>query len=173
MKKLLLLLFLLGTITMMLIMAESGAMLKTAAAPLGIINIELANTTAKTRAIINSWAPTADSDKITAAKFNTYSDFLFLFFYAGFLFFACKKIAVNSIGSVAKAGNIIAYAALLAGFADVMENTGLLFSLNYHISAVVSFCTAFFSTIKWSLVVIAVLYVLTGLLVLAYRRIRY
>lgn len=172
MKKLLLLLFFIGTVTMMFIMADTSALLKTPAAPMGIINLELANTTAKTNAILNSWAPTATTHKIETAKINTYSDFLFLFFYAGFLFLLCKTIAANSNGTVAKAGHIIASATLVAGFADVAENTGMLFSLNNNISAVVSFCTAFFSVIKWSLVVIAVLYALTGLLVLAYRKIK-
>ena len=172
MKKLLLPVFLLGTLTMMYIMADTGALLKTPAAKHGIIDIELAYNTAKTTAILNSWAPTSDIDRIAAAKFNTYSDFLFLFFYAGLFFLACNTIANSSTGSWTRWGHRIANATLVAGFADVLENTGILFSLNGLVSPIVSFCTAFFSVIKWSLVVIAVLYIISGLLALAYRKIK-
>lgn len=172
MKKLLLPVFLLGTLTMIYMMADTGALLKTPAAKMGIINLELAYNTAKTTSILNSWAPTADIDRMAAAKFNTYSDFLFLFFYAGFLFLACRAIADSSIGAFTKWGHRIANATLVAGFADVLENTGILFSLNGLVSSIVSFCTAFFSVIKWSLVVIALLYIIIGLLALAYRKIR-
>ena len=171
MKKILLPLFLVGTVTMMVIMAQTSALLKTPAAPMGIINLELANTIVKTNAILNSWAPTTTTDKIETAKINTYNDFLFLFFYAGFLFLLCKTIAANIDGVFKKAGRILATATLLAGFCDVLENIGILFSLNQLISPVVSFCTALFSVIKWGLVTIAILYAVFGLLVLAYRKI--
>lgn len=172
MKKILLLLFFIGTVTMMMIMAKTSALLKTTAAPMGIINLELAHTIEKTNAILISWAPTPVTDKIETAKINTYNDFLFLFFYTGFLFLLCKSIAANINGALAKAGRIIANATLLAGFCDVLENIGILFSLNHLTSPVVSFCTALFSVIKWSLVAIAILYALFGLLVLAYRKVK-
>lgn len=170
MKKLLIPVFILGTLTMMFIMADTGALLKTPAAKCGIIDIELAYNPAHTTTILNSWSPTAGTDRIAAAKFNTYSDFLFLFFYAGLFFLACNAIANSSSGGFAKWGHRIANATLVAGFADVLENTGILFSLNGLVSPIVSFCTAFFSVIKWSLVVIAVLYIISGLLALAFRK---
>ena len=86
---------------------------------------------------------------------------------------ACKKIAANIKGPVAKAGSIIAKSALLAGFLDIIENAGMLLTLNNNGSSAIAFCTTFISIIKWGLAIIAVLYVLTGLLVLAYRRIKY
>lgn len=169
MQKLLFPFFLIGTITMMVVMAKTGATLKTDAAPMGILDLEFAYSPNKTTPIINSWIQT---DNISAAKTNTYWDFLFLFFYAGFLFLACKKIAAAIKGSVAKAGNHIAKAAILAGFLDVLENAGMLLTLNNQGSSAIAFATTFFSVIKWGLAVIAVLYVLTGLLVLAYRKIK-
>lgn len=172
MKKFLLPVFLLGTISMMYIMADTGALLKTPATKCGIINLELANTAFKTSAVINAWAPTASSNRIDAAKFNTYSDFLFLFFYAGLLFLICRAIAKVSSPVLAKAGHIIASATLVAGLADVMENIGMLFSLNDLICPLVSFCTAFFSLIKWTIIAIALLYIIIGLLALAYRKIK-
>ena len=71
------------------------------------------------------------------------------------------------------AGNIIAIAALFAGFFDVLENIGMLLSLHGHISGSIAFFTTFFSVIKWVLAGIAVLYVLTGALIIGYRNIKF
>ena len=170
MKKLLLPFFLVGSIAMIVVMSKTGAILKTPAAPNGILNLEFAYNTAKTTPIINSWASINKANVITAAKNNTYWDFLFLFFYAGFLFLACKKIAAKASGSFSKAGELIAKGALWAGFLDIIENTGMLLTLSNEGSATIAFCTTFFSVIKWALAIIAVLYMLTGLLALAFRK---
>jgi hypothetical protein len=170
MKKLLLPFFFLGTIAMMVVMAKTGATLKTAATPMGILDLEFAYNTTKTSAIINAWAPTNELDNIAAAKANTYWDFLFLFFYAGFLFMACKKIAAKISGPVSKAGNLIAQGALWAGFLDILENTGMLLTLSNQGSSTIAFVTTFVSVIKWGLALIALLYVLTGVLALAFRK---
>ncbi len=172
MKKLLFPFLFLGTIAMMVVMVKIGAPLKTDAAPSGILNLEFAYNTTKTTPIINSWISTPGTDNIAVAKINTYWDFLFLFFYSGFLFLTCKKIAVYMNGGLAKAGNFIAKGTLLAGFLDVLENTGMLLTLNDQGSSTIAFCTTFFSVIKWGLVIIALLYVLTGLLLTAYRKIK-
>ncbi len=170
MRKLLLPFFFIGTIVMMIVMAKTGATLKTPAARMGIFDLEFAYNTSKTTPIINAWVQT---NNIAAAKINTYWDFLFLFFYAGFLFLACKKIATNNIGPVAKAGNLIAKGALLAGLLDVVENAGMLLTLDNQGSPTIAFCTTFVSIVKWLLAIIAVLYLLTGLLVFVYRKIKY
>jgi len=172
MKKLLLPLFFIGTIAMIVVMAKTGAALKTAATPHGILDLEFAYDTAKTSVVMNAWAPANGLDNIASAKTNTYFDFLFLFFYSIFLFLACRKIAQNIKGPVAKAGNAIATGALLAGLLDILENLGMLISLGGHVSGTIAFLTTFFSVIKWGLAIIAVLYVLTGLLTLGWQRIR-
>ena len=172
MKRLLLPFFFIGTLAMMVVMLKTGATLKTHATPMGIIDLEFAYNTTKTATIINAWAPTNELNNIIAAIYNTFYDFLFLFFYAGFLFLACKKIAANMEGYAAKAGQLIARGALLSGLLDVFENTGMLITLHGYTSEVVAFLTVCFSVLKWGLVIIAVFYMLTGLLVLAYRRIK-
>lgn len=172
MKKILIPLFLIGTGFMMYIMAQTSSLLKTPETKMGIIDLELAYNTAKTTTVLNAWAPTATTDRVDIAEINTYWDLLFLFFYAGLLYLLCHFIAENSVGAMSKAGYFIANAAIVAGIADIMENTGMLFSLNGLVSPIVSFCTAFFSIIKWGLVVIAILYVLVGLLMVAYRKVK-
>lgn len=170
MKKYSLLIFFIGTMLMMVVMAKTGATLKTTATPLGILNLEFAYNAAKIATVINAWAPIPGLDNIAAAKNNTYYDFIFLFFYAGFLFLACKKTAQIKNSNV---GLLIAKGALLAGFLDVLENAGMLLTLHGYSSGSIAFLTTFFSVIKWTLAIIAVLYVLTGALVLAYRKIKY
>ena len=68
MRKILIPLFLFGTAVMMYLMVQTSALLKTPVTPAGIINLELANNTAKTTAIINAWAPNADSEKKAVQK---------------------------------------------------------------------------------------------------------
>ena len=167
MKKYTIPFFLAGSLVMIYVMATTGATLKTASTPLGILNLEFAYNFQKVTAVINAWIP---SGNIAAAKFNTWLDFIFLFFYSLFLFFACERIAQTYKGILFHTGNIIAKGALLAGFLDVLENTGMLISLNDHTSNSIAFCTTFFSVIKWGLALMAVLYVLTGTLILGYRK---
>lgn len=173
MKKLLLPFFFIGTIAMIFVMVKTGAVLKMPETPNGILNLEFAYNTAQTNNIINAWRSTGKPNNVLAAIYNTFYDFIFLFFYAGFLFLACKKIAANIQGPVARAGNIIARAAILAGILDLLENTGMLLTLHGHASNAIAFLTVFFSVIKWTLAIIAVLYVLTGLLQWIYQKIKY
>lgn len=172
MKKLLLLFFLAGTLIMMLVMARTGSTLKTPATPMGILDLEFAYNLSKTQTILNAWAPTSQLDNIAVAKTNTWWDFIFLFFYSVFLFLACKKIASNYKTAVAKAGNIIAGAAIAAGILDILENAGMLLSLHGHGSATIAFGTTFVSVIKWGFVLIAVLYLLIGLVAWANKKIK-
>lgn len=174
MNKYLLPFFFICTIAMMLVMGKTGAVLKTDTTPLGILNLEFAYNSTKTHEVINAWSQTLNetSGKVPAAELNTYLDFIFIFFYSGFLFLTCTYMAHIIKGSAAKAGLLIAKAALLAGFLDVLENTGMLLTLSGHVSDTIAFLTTFVSIIKWSLAVIAVLYILTGLLALAYRKLR-
>ncbi len=168
MKKLLLPFFLLGSLAMIYVMAKTGASLKPAA-PHGILDLEFAYNTTKTAGVLKAWEPVNGLDNIAVAKTNTYWDFLFLFFYAGFLFLACKKIASKISGPVSKAGNLLAKGALLAGVLDIIENIGMLLTLSNQGSSAIAFITTFVSVIKWVLALLALLYVLTGAIALAFR----
>lgn len=173
MKKFLLPFFFVGTVLMIWVMAKTGAPLKTPATPLGILDLEFAYNSTKTTAVINAWYEPSHPHKILVAIYNTCWDFLFLFFYAGFLFLACKKIALQVKGPVSKLGNLLARGALLAGVFDILENIGMLLSLHGHIHQFISIFTFIFSVIKWALAIFAVLYVLTGMLRWVFQKIRY
>ncbi len=159
--------FLAGSLLMVYVMTKTGATLKTAYTPHGILDLEFAYSNVKVNKVINAWI---SSNNIDAAKLNTWLDFIFLFFYSGFLFLAGKKMAQTFNRTVTNAGHLIAKGALLAGLLDVLENTGMLISLHGYPSESIAFLTTFFSVIKWGLALIAVLYVLTGAMVLGFRK---
>jgi hypothetical protein len=164
MKKYVLPVLFIGTMLMIVVMTKTGATLKTAATPNGILNLEFAYNTAKTNTVVNTWMP---NNNIDTAKNNTYYDFIFLLFYSLFLFLTGKKIAAikNS-----KAGLLIAKGALAAGVLDIFENTGMLYTLSGNTSESVALFTTIFSVIKWLLALTAAVYCITGLIQLILKR---
>jgi hypothetical protein len=162
MKKYSILFFLVGSLVMVYVMTSTGASLKTTNTPRGILDLEFAYNTTKTNIVLTAWAPNSSIDNIAAAKFNTWLDYIFLFFYSIFLFLASKSISKSFAGAFGKAGKLIAKGALIAGCLDVLENTGMLLTLSGRGSGTVAFCTSFCSIIKWGLALLAVLYVIMG-----------
>lgn len=154
--------FLIGSLTMAVIVSISGKHLKTDATPLAILDLEFAYDSAKTTAVLNAWAPDSSYDRIEIAKHNTWLDFIFLFFYSIFLFLASKAISRSFGGRFGRAGKFIARGAIAAGFLDVLENAGMMLTLSGNGSGTIALCTTIFSAIKWALALLAVLYVITG-----------
>ncbi|MGG9960665.1 hypothetical protein [Ferruginibacter sp. SUN106] len=164
MKKYSLLFLLVGTLVMIVVMTKTGATLKTPDTPKGILDLEFAYNTTLANDVKTAWVLNPPANNIGAAKINTWLDFIFLFFYSLFLFFTCKKIARLSNGIFSKAGILFAKGALIAGFLDILENAGMLYTLSGPTSETVALCTAICSVIKWVLALLAVLYCLTGLI---------
>lgn len=165
MRRYSLLLLLLGNAVMIYVMIVTGAPLKIPTdTPKGILDLEFAYNTSKTAIVTTAWAPHDAVDNISAAKINTYFDFLFIFFYTSFLFFTCEKIARISSGKFRKAGVLIASGVIYAGLLDIVENSGMLMTLSGHSSPIIALVTAVCSVIKWLLALSAVLYCLAGLI---------
>jgi hypothetical protein len=163
MKKYLLLLLLTGSIVMIIVMAKTGASLKTVATPKGILDLEFAYNSTKATAVITAWQPaTGDHNNIKTANINTYLDFIFLFFYSLFLYFTCKKIGRITAGAWGKAGILFAQGALLAGILDILENAGMLRTLSGNIDDLIALSTTICSVIKWVLALLAVVYCVAG-----------
>jgi hypothetical protein len=163
MKKLRLPFLFVGTMVMIYVMGKTSSTLKTAATPIGILNLEFAYNNAKTAAVVHAWAPNNTIDNITVAKNNTYYDFIFLAFYASFLFASSKKIAQIKNSNT---GILIANGAIAAGILDIAENAGMLFTLSGNVSGAVAFITVVCAAIKWVLAIIAALYCLAGIVYL-------
>ncbi len=167
MKKLFWTLLIAGTFMMVYVMKSTGSTLETNATPLGIINLETASSKNRVDHILDAWKKNAASapDNITAARKNTYLDFLFILFYVPFLYFSCKKItATFGNGSlITKTGSLVATGILIAGILDALENFGMLQSLDGFASDNMALFTASCSIIKWTLVFITIFYLLAAL----------
>ncbi len=154
-----------GTFIMIYVMASTGSSLKTAATPNGILDLELAWNKSKTEHVISAWTATnADgSSNIKVAIKNTWLDFIFLFFYSLFLFYACKTISESFNGFTSGLGRFLAMGSLNAGLLDIVENAGMLTTLNGFSTNGISLLTAICSVIKWILALSALAYIiLTG-----------
>ena len=151
---------------MIVVMSKTGAPLKTPDTPKGILDLEFAYNATLANDVKTAWVLAPSMNTIGAAKTNTWLDFIFLFFYSLFLFFTCKKMARLSNGSFSKAGLLLAKGALLAGFLDILENAGMLYTLSGPTSETVTLCTTTCSVIKWILALTAVVYCLAGLIYL-------
>lgn len=154
-----LIILLAGTLLMTVVMAIHGASLKTPGTPKGILNLEFAYNTAQASSVLNAWAATSDTNNVFQAKMNTWLDFIYLFFYTLFFFHACQLLASSFSGSIQITGSLLAKGALIAGMLDILENTGMLLTLNGHLSEYTTMLTFIFSISKWALVIAAILYV--------------
>jgi len=68
-----------------------------------------------------------------------------------------------SNGIFSKAGILFAKGALIAGFLDILENAGMLYTLSGPTSETVALYTTICSVIKWVLALLAAFYCLAGL----------
>ena len=152
-------------------MTKTGAPLKTPATPKGILDLEFAYNKTKAAVVINAWSGTGAADNIHAAKINTWLDFIFLFFYALLLYYSCKEIAASFDGFLFITGRFLAKGALIAGLLDMLENAGMLITLNGTLSDSFTMLTVVFSLIKWVLALAGVVYTVVAGSVLLFRKI--
>jgi len=144
-----------GTLLMIAVMNITGKPLKTAATPLGILNLEFARNSQQATEIIHAWQP---GNNIAAAEKNTIYDFLFIFFYTIFLMQGCKMVATRYSGAIQQTGLLLSSCAIAAGLLDVLENAGMLMTLHGHINDGITLFTVIASVIKWILAALCLLY---------------
>ena len=163
-----------GTLAMVYVMRETGKTLKTGTTPKGILDLEFAHNSEKVEAVLNAWSVKGDTGSaIDDAKRNTYFDFIFLLFYSSFLYCSCILLGRSgSIPTIKKLSVFFAIAALLAGLLDIMENIGMLQSLDGKVSDSIAIFTTFCAGIKWTLVILVILFLLTGLIAIVSRKLR-
>ena len=163
-------LFLLLTCTgiMLLLMLYTGSSLHTPETPAGILNLEFAYTGKKGNQVLDNWKKYADSkaDIITAAKNNTYLDFIFLLFYSLFLFTCCRQLAHSLLHQelFKKIFFIASACALITGLLDIIENIGMLISLHRTGSDTVAMVTTISAVIKWMLVLLIIVCIACGII---------
>jgi hypothetical protein len=110
---------------LMVALQISGAPLKTAAAPLGIISFEFAGSLERAQAMVVSWQPAASA----WAGFNLGLDYLFLIAYAWAIGLGCVLVATK-LHETGVGGDrllvVLAWGLLLAATLDAVENFALL-----------------------------------------------
>ncbi len=149
------------TILLMIVFGITGAQLTTEAAPYGVVSFELAGSVERTQAILISW----DSDAQLRAAYGLGLDFLFIVVYASTIAFGCGIAAQVLKGGgwpLARWGNPLSWAIILAALLDVVENITLTMVT---FSPVVSpwpeiarWCAIF----KFTLIFICIVYVIYG-----------
>ena len=144
-----------GTLFFFLVLRFQGK-LESQDTPKGIVSLEMAHQSGDIKNLITSWDA---ENKIQNAKINIWIDFFFIPFYALLFYTLCGSISVRMQGFPAKLGVLLAFGSLMAGLFDVFENVLMLFSLQGHYNNLSAFLTATFATVKFSLLILAIIYI--------------
>jgi len=133
-----------------------GAGLITDISSMGIVDLELADSPARLSTLLLSW------NKTTVVN-NILIDFLFIPSYALFLSLGCRQLAMSTNNAeMIKVGHITAKGVWLAALLDVIENLLMLGSIEGYYSTSSLVLTRWVAIIKFLLVAIAILFLLTG-----------
>lgn len=150
------------TIGMSIVLQIQGSDLKTPAAPNGIIGLELSFTQEKASAIAQEWK----NDLKKVFHINMILDYLYILIYGAFFFFSCRYFASRRTIPSSR-GNYIAIAVLLAMLFDCLENVLMIVSINDAPNNTITLLTACFAILKFSIIIIAIFYILYSLLTLS------
>lgn len=157
-----------GTLFFFLLLRFQGK-LETKFSPASIVSLELAHDAQSVQDITTIWN---EEGMTSRAKTNIRIDFLFIPFYAMLFYTLCGSISVRMNGIPAKLGVLLAFGSLVAGVFDVMENILMLYALSGHYNNISALLTTVFATIKFSLLLLAILYILPlGIRLLLLRKI--
>jgi hypothetical protein len=155
---------LITTIVMMVMMNFIGSPLTTPSAPSGIVSCEFAFSPARAQEIINSWSNNAQ----LRAAFIQGLDFLFPLVYSAALGLGCI-LAANSLRArgkkLALLGTPLAWGLVLAAICDYIENIALLILLFGRVQSPFPEIAGVCALIKFSIIFIAIGYILYGLVV--------
>lgn len=126
-----------------------------------IIDFEMAKSTDRVMQLLTTW----DSTYIERFINGIYADFGFIIGYAGALFFGARYLGqLSGHYILRKAGIIFSFFALFAGLFDVIENIGMLTTLYFRPIGWVVHFTYDMAVLKFSLVLIVILFMVICLL---------
>lgn len=122
-----------------------------------IIEFEMAKTPERAQALMNSW----NSEGATRFVTGIYFDFVFIACYTAALFFGCRFMGYLSGHDVfRKAGTVFSFLAILAGICDTLENSGMIYTIKQQAVPWVVHFTYDMAFVKFSLIFIALLFML-------------
>lgn len=128
--------------------------------PPNIVAFELAGNVATAQEIISAWSP----EQIDRVKTSIYFDFGFILVYCSAFMFACRAASTYSgVQFFIKTGQQLAWIVWIAGLCDAIENIAMLRTLSEISQASVSIAF-YFATIKFGILLIALIFVLICLM---------
>jgi hypothetical protein len=136
--------------------------------PPNIVAFELAGNITTAQEIISIWSP----EQIDKVKTSIYLDFGFILAYCSAFMFACLAAAnYSGVQFFIKTGKQLVWIIWLAGLCDAIENIAMLRTLGEISQTSVS--TAFyFATVKFCILLIALIFVLISLVTGMFTKIR-
>jgi len=136
--------------------------------PNGIVSFELAKTLERSQAILDSWSPLA---KIFAG-IGLGFDFLFLLIYTLFISIIIHKLNVRLWADKPfyRVGEILIWTMFLTAIFDAIENVCLIKLLIGNLKQYWSTVAFYFSTAKFSLITISLLYIVTNFVLLLLKK---
>lgn len=157
------------TLILFFVLRVFDAPLHTEEAPGGIVSFELAKTIDKTELILLSW----DSNAKISAGLSLGIDFLFLISYSIFIATSCLLVAykykdIKPI--IYKIGITLAYLQFVAALFDAIENVALIKLLLGSQNAIYPSIAFYFATMKFLLIILAIVYILSSLIVLIFQK---
>jgi len=160
---------LIATLLLVVAMQTTGAPLKTAAAPMGIVSFEYAMNLTVARLMIQSWGAQGQ----LYAGLNMGLDFLFLFAYAISIGLGCVLLARRLSGGAGFAyslGVTLAWGLVLAAALDFTEDVALVQVLLGTQNELWPALAAWCASPKFLLIVLGLLYLIIGSVVALLRR---
>ena len=161
----------LGFITLLtlVILTVINVPLKNDVSPLGIISFELANDLYRSISILSSW----ESDHKLYAAFSLGLDYFFIIFYSLFLSLSCfalsDKLELTYWAiRMTNAGTFFGWLPIIAGTFDLIENYSLIRLLLGTHNETFSSMAQMFGLSKYILISFSIIYILVGLITLAY-----
>lgn len=141
------------------IMQFQGRSLKTASNPIGIVDLELADTVTELKAVLMNW----DADIV---RLNIWIDFIFILAYTFFFIQSIRLILAKYRPNwIQQLGKKLIKLAYVAAVLDVIENILMLASIMGHYSAGSVLATASIATLKFLIIAIILIYLTGSILV--------
>lgn len=136
--------------------------------PPNIVAFELAGNVTTAQEIISSWG----QEQVDRVKTSIYLDFGFILVYCSAFMFACRAGAnYSGVQFFIQTGKQLAWIVWLAGLCDVIENIAMLRTLSGISQPSVSIAF-YFATIKFGILLIALIFVLISLVTGIFTKIR-
>lgn len=136
--------------------------------PPNIVAFELAGNITTAQDIISTWSP----EQIENVKTSIYLDFVFILAYCSAFMFACRATATYSgVQYFIKIGQQLGWAIWLAGLCDAIENMAILRTLSEISQSSISIAF-YFATVKFSILLIALIFVLISLVTGMFTKIK-